>query len=130
MNQTTIDLIPDSWEEYDTQTICLKINQPTLKSAFSKWRRFNLMYSILPKGTRVQVKCSEWLWGEIVDYDGNYSIRFDNQGIFKGIPRDKIKPCTRLIRSGQVIDWNFIEPSRKQRLIDKFGSRPRRSDFE
>ena len=74
--------------------------------------------------------CSEWLWGEIVRYDGNYSVRFDNQGIFKGIPRNKIKPYTRLIRSGQVIDWNFIEPSQKQRLRDKFGLHPRRSDFE
>ena len=131
MNQSNVLLIPESWEDYDAQQICCKKdNFTTLKSFFLKWRKYHLMYSILPNGTRVQVQCSEWLWGEIVRYDGHYSVRFDNQGIFKGIPRNKIKPYTRLIHSGQFIDWNFIEPSQKQRLRDKFGVHPRSSDFE
>ena len=113
-----------------------------LSESFSRWCTWNQNHSFLSKETRVQVKIKdkEWVWGKVCNYDGTYSVMNDGTysvmldilpgKIFEGIPRNLIKPLTRLVRSGVIIDWNDIEPPQKQRLVEKWGRGACASDFE
>ena len=112
-----------------------KSYRQSLRNGFSQWRRWNIDFSPLTAGCIVQVKCpdkngSRWLWGKIVESTSTYSVSFDSipDRTFRGIPRNLIKPRSRLVRSGVVIDYNYVELPQKQRLRDKWGTR--RSDFE
>jgi hypothetical protein len=114
-----------------------------LSESFSRWRRWNQNHSFLSKGTHIQVKLpglvkdKEWVCGKVCKTqatvcEDTYSVMFDifPGKIYKGIPRNLIKPLTRLVRSGVIIDWNDIEPPQKQRLVEKWGRRACASDFE
>jgi hypothetical protein len=115
-----------------------------LRTSFIKWKRNNYIYGKLGKGTRVQVKIGNyWECGDIVscDQNDNYKVELDKYksrssknklDLVSDIEshRQYIKPMTRLIRSGVIIDWNDIEPqTEKQRRMDKWGTRVRASDF-
>ena len=126
--------------------VLIKKYRNELRSALIKWKRNNYIYGKLKKGTIVQVKIDNyWEWGEIVSCDqkDNYKVELDKYTRIS-IPsknkldcvsdieshRQYIKPITRLIRSGVIIDWNDIEPqTEKQRRIEKWGTRVRASDF-
>ena len=99
-----------------------------LQHAFNHWRKWKLYYGILKQDTRVQVFLDHvWYWATITDFCKQqhlYSLRLDVKPnhVFQGFPRNIIRPQTTLIRSGQIIDWNFIEPPQKQKIFEKWGN--------
>ena len=79
------------------------------KDAFYTWYRWNLYNSRLLKTTRIQLYySSKYQWGIITKVNNNtsYQVVLDNGSIIENCSRDNIIPETRLIRGGQIIDWN------------------------
>ena len=107
-----------------------------LSIAFDMWRKWGMDYGRLLVGTRVQQRGDDnrWYWGEIYNLlpSGLYEIRLDDrpEGIYTNVDRTNLKPLTRLVRSGQIIDWNFVDPPQRERLVEKWGRRCCASDFD
>ena len=117
----------NKWSQKSVRNIIKYINRKPWKlqkDAFGAWCRWNLYHSYLKIGTRVQIRPGPglpYIWGKISKIINTpksilkekwvstllYDVTLDRGGTQANLSRCFIRPLTRLIRSGQIIDFNI-----------------------